>query len=67
MTTQILISDRVAESILEASATAPGTLIAMTMHSRTGLQRLFIGSVADKVIRNSSAPTLVYRPVDKSG
>jgi nucleotide-binding universal stress UspA family protein len=44
-------------------ATAVGAdLIAMTSHGRTGLSRLWLGSVADGVIRNAAIPVLMLRP-----
>jgi nucleotide-binding universal stress UspA family protein len=38
-------------------------LIAMETHGRKGLTRLLLGSEADKVIRGSSIPVLVHRPL----
>jgi nucleotide-binding universal stress UspA family protein len=38
-------------------------LIAMATHGRGGLPRLFLGSVADKVLRGCHTPLLVYRPL----
>lgn len=60
--THVAVSGHVAVSIMEAAASVPGTLIAMTTHARTGLQRLFLGSVADKVLRASHIPMLLYKP-----
>jgi nucleotide-binding universal stress UspA family protein len=37
-------------------------LIAMTTHGRGGFNRLLTGSVADKVLRGSSANILIHRP-----
>jgi nucleotide-binding universal stress UspA family protein len=62
--THVAVSGHVAASIMEAAASTPGTIIAMTTHARTGLQRLFLGSVADKVLRASDIPMLLYKPVD---
>jgi nucleotide-binding universal stress UspA family protein len=39
-------------------------LIVMTSHGRTGLSRAWIGSVADGVLRKSSVPVLVLRPIE---
>ena len=39
-------------------------LIVMTSHGRTGLGRMWLGSVADAVVRNSPIPVLVLRPID---
>lgn len=41
-------------------------LIVMTTHGRTGLSRLWLGSVADSVVRHSPVPVLMLRPT-KSG
>jgi nucleotide-binding universal stress UspA family protein len=60
--THVAVSGHVAASILEAAKAERGTLIAMTTHARTGLQRLFLGSVADKVLRASHIPMLLFSP-----
>lgn len=39
-------------------------LIVMTSHGRTGLNRLWLGSVADGVIRRSGVPVLLLRPIE---
>ncbi len=38
-------------------------LIVMTSHGRTGLSRFWLGSVADGVLRTSSVPVLLLRPI----
>ena len=42
----------------------PG-LVALATHSRSGLMRMFLGSVADKVLHGVEQPMLVYRPSDE--
>jgi nucleotide-binding universal stress UspA family protein len=37
-------------------------LIVMTSHGRTGLSRAWLGSVADSIVRRTSAPVLILRP-----
>src|ERR1051326_2246050 len=37
-------------------------LVALTTHGAGGMKRLFLGSVADKVIRSAAKPVLVRRP-----
>lgn len=50
-----------AEAVLDAiEAEKPG-LVAMTTHGRRGLERWTLGSVAEKLIRHSPAPVLVFR------
>jgi nucleotide-binding universal stress UspA family protein len=39
-------------------------LIVMSTHGRSGLQRFFIGSVTDRVIRFSHVPVLAIPPED---
>jgi nucleotide-binding universal stress UspA family protein len=38
-------------------------VIAMSTHGR-GMSRLFLGGVADKVLRGSELPMLLYRPTE---
>ncbi len=38
------------------------TLLAMTSHARSGLQRAILGSVAAECIRNSGVPLMIYWP-----
>ncbi|MCO5123686.1 MAG: universal stress protein [Rhizobacter sp.] len=52
----------VADVIVEEAARVPKTLVTMTSHGRTGLMEAMLGSVALRVVRNSGAPVLVYRP-----
>jgi nucleotide-binding universal stress UspA family protein len=54
-----------AATILGAAKAETDGLIAMTTHGRGGLQRLILGSVADKVLRASSSPVLMVRPPDR--
>jgi nucleotide-binding universal stress UspA family protein len=39
-------------------------LVAMATHGRSGVSRLVLGSVAERVLRASSAPVLLLRPQD---
>lgn len=50
-----------AEEIIACAGNAPGTLIAMSTHGRTGFQRWRIGSVAQHVMRHAPVPTFVVR------
>ena len=40
-------------------------LIVMTSHGRTGFSRMWLGSVADGVVREASVPVLMLRPMDE--
>ena len=50
-----------AEAIINSAATDKQTLIALATHGRSGLDRWLLGSVAEKVLRGGSNPTLVVR------
>lgn len=43
---------------------APGTLVALSTHGRSGAARLALGSVAARLVRLSRVPLLVARPAD---
>src|SRR5262249_33208323 len=47
-----------AVAIIEAAAFHKASLIAMTTHGRTGLERLVLGSVAESVLRGTPTPIL---------
>jgi nucleotide-binding universal stress UspA family protein len=49
-----------AEVIL-AEASEPGDLVVMSTHGRSGVDRWFLGSVADAVVRHGDIPVLVVR------
>jgi nucleotide-binding universal stress UspA family protein len=51
-----------ASEILEFARDHDVDLIALATHGRSGLKRLLLGSVADKVIRRADTPVLVIRP-----
>jgi nucleotide-binding universal stress UspA family protein len=51
-----------AESILAASREHAAALVVMATRGRTGLGRLILGSVADRVLRQGSAPLLLVGP-----
>jgi nucleotide-binding universal stress UspA family protein len=50
-----------ADTIVAAAAELDANLIVMTTHGRTGLARLALGSVADRVVRGGEAPVLLIR------
>jgi nucleotide-binding universal stress UspA family protein len=55
-----------AEEILYYAKESWCNLVAMTTHGRTGLRRVFLGSVAEQVVRRSSVPVLVNRPWNRA-
>lgn len=65
--TRIVVGSTVAtgtpvETICRRAHEVGADLIVMTSHGRTGLSRAWLGSVADGVVRNASAPVLMLRP-----
>ncbi|GIW81721.1 MAG: universal stress protein UspA [Gemmatales bacterium] len=58
----VAFGEHPATVILEECKDRNCDLIAIQTHGRRGLSRLFLGSVADKVIRGASVPVLVRRP-----
>lgn len=49
------------ETILDVATEVKASLIAMSTHGRTGMQRWIFGSVTEKVLRASPVPVLVVR------
>ncbi len=50
-----------AAAILEGAQFKKADLIVMSSHGRSGLSRLILGSVAEAVLRNTSAPVCIVR------
>ena len=51
----------VADTILNVAEEMQVDVIAMSTHGRTGPARWLLGSIADKVVRNSQIPVLLIR------
>jgi nucleotide-binding universal stress UspA family protein len=58
----VSLDDPVAAITSESSKDFLKTLVAMSTHGRTGIGRLIVGSVTDKVLHGSSNPMLIVRP-----
>ena len=56
-----LVTGPPAEAILRVADVACADLIVMTTHGRSGLSRLWLGSVAAKVAQGSQVPVLLVR------
>lgn len=52
----------VAQGILDLAESRDADVIVIATHGRSGIQRLMLGSVADKVVRGADLPVLVVRP-----
>ena len=60
----VLKGRRVADGLAEFAESVGADLIVMTSHGHTGTSRVWLGSVADELVRHSSKPLLVSRPVE---
>ena len=59
---EVLHSGHTGHSITDFAREMQASLIFMTTHGRTGLDRLRSGSVAAEVIRHAHCPVVVFRP-----
>jgi len=59
VTTRVLVGRPVHDQILEAAVEMSADLIVLGTHRARGLERLMLGSVADKVVRQSELPLLI--------
>lgn len=62
--TYAVVRGEAVDSICKQAWDVDADLIVMTSHGRTGLSRAWLGSVADGVLRHSSVPVLMLRPVE---
>jgi nucleotide-binding universal stress UspA family protein len=58
----VVVGHNVAEALLDLAHQQRIDLVAIATHGRGGVQRLLLGSVADKLIRGAGPPVLVVRP-----
>jgi nucleotide-binding universal stress UspA family protein len=56
---KIVVAGQPYGAILDCAGNESADLIVMSSHGRTGLSRMLIGSVTDKILRGSSCPVLV--------
>jgi nucleotide-binding universal stress UspA family protein len=60
--TVAVVHTSVTDALLALIGVADVALVAISTHGRGGLQRLLLGSIADKLVRSSERPVLVVRP-----
>ncbi len=58
----VIQAGRPSEVILDVAMAEKVDMIAMATHGRSGIQRLLLGSVADRIVRHADAPVLLVRP-----
>jgi len=54
----------IATAVVTRASSLPADLIVMGTHGRTGIKRLFVGSVAERVLRSAPCPVMVVPPHD---
>lgn len=54
-----------AERTLQAAHDVEADLIVVATHGRTGIRRLVLGSVAERILRRAAVPVVVVRPAEK--
>jgi nucleotide-binding universal stress UspA family protein len=59
---EVRVDGHVASAILAVAQATSADCIAMTTHARSGVSRLLLGSVADKVLRGATLPVLMLHP-----
>ena len=57
----VVVTGEPATSIIEAAGERAADLIVMATHGRTGLSHFFLGSVAERVVREASVPVMTLR------
>lgn len=60
VTTEIVIGSGY-EDILESAAQVNADMIIMGTHGRTGIEKILVGSTAERVIRHAKIPVLIIR------
>jgi nucleotide-binding universal stress UspA family protein len=60
-TSQVITNGDACERIVDEAARDEATLVAMTTHGRSGLQRFLLGSVAERVLHATTRPLLLVR------
>jgi nucleotide-binding universal stress UspA family protein len=63
---RVIINEQPAVAILDEAKACACDLIAIETHGRSGLSRMLLGSVADKVVRGTGACVLVHRGLHPS-
>jgi nucleotide-binding universal stress UspA family protein len=64
---RVPVNDDAAQGILQYADESGADLIAMVTRTRGGLERLVLGSVADKVLRSATCPVLLLNPLTAAG
>lgn len=61
----LIVESHPVEAILQTVEDEKVDLIVMGTHGRTGLQRLYLGSVAERVVRESTVPVFIVKQKER--
>lgn len=62
VTTSVAVDSQPGHGVLSEAEAVGSDVIAMATHARKGLSRVVLGSAADKVLRGTHSPLLLFRP-----
>jgi nucleotide-binding universal stress UspA family protein len=63
----IVRASSIGEIVVEEAQTVDATLIVMGTHGRGAIKRLFLGGVADHVVRHATCPVVTVRDAEADG
>lgn len=58
-----VVTGDVVDSIVEEGEKQKADLVIISTHGAKGLEKILLGSVAERVIKKASCPTLMYNPL----
>jgi nucleotide-binding universal stress UspA family protein len=61
----VVVSGDAADAILAYAREQPADLLVIATHGSQGIEKVLLGSVADRVIKGAPCPTLVFNPFNK--
>ena len=64
VSTRVIQHGTAAQAVLNHAGEHGNAAIARATHGRSGIRRVFLGSVADKIVRAATLPVLVYHPAE---
>ncbi|MCR9244708.1 MAG: universal stress protein [bacterium] len=64
VTVEAVVGVDVADTIVDRAKADGADYICMATHGHSGIKRLLLGSVAEKVVRHTTVPVLLYPPAE---
>jgi nucleotide-binding universal stress UspA family protein len=58
----VVLSGEVADSLVDYVKDKPNSLIVMATHGAKGIEKIMLGSVAERVLKRASCPVLLFNP-----